>query len=135
MIDAGFHFDEDPTPTIREKIKWIPCQHSWQVLVKYQKMEFQSLFKVPPELPVAEYAKLKVEAYHDAIAEWNKCDGSKHHRIREKTHVQHMPTGSIQIEATEKTLVQQMPTVSTQIEADKVLQGQAQVGGSQPSSP
>jgi len=93
-------------------------------------MEFLSLFKVPPDVPGVEYAKLKVKAYHDAIAEWNKCDGSKRHRIREITHVQHMPTGSIQMEAIEKTLVQQMPQ-----ETDKVLQGQAQEGGSQPSSP
>jgi len=78
---AAFHFSGCPTPNIREKVCWSPCQHAWLVSLTKPKSPLKETFSVNPELSAAMYDEEKSAQYLRAIQSWNAMDGSSRHRI------------------------------------------------------
>ena len=82
---VGFQFSANPMPNISGKVTWNPVKHAWRVRANKPCMKIEGSFEVDSFLSAAAYHKVKSLEYRKAVDAWNKCDGSKRHRIKVAT--------------------------------------------------
>ena len=82
---GAFTFRQNPTPNIHDKVWFVPSNSYWKLKLQQvpKKMKPCSVFPVNPDLAGTEYHQEKLHQYLLAVAEWNRCDGSKRHRIKQ----------------------------------------------------
>ena len=81
---ACFQIGVDSTPSIRDKVTWVPAEHRWNVTIKKEKGPFQDRLAeciVDKSLEGESYEQAKLRAYSRAVAVWNEFDGTKRDRI------------------------------------------------------
>jgi hypothetical protein len=83
-----FSIQNQDTPDIRDKVTWMPLEHTWRIHVKNEKVvadachgQRRHFCSVDQLLLDAEYYKAKRNAYERAKHLWNQMDGTKRDRI------------------------------------------------------
>ena len=82
---VGFQFSANPMPNLSGKVTWNPANHAWRVKANKPCMKIEGSFEVDKFLSADAYHKVKSLEYRKAVDAWNKCDGSKRHRIKVAT--------------------------------------------------
>ena len=75
-------------PTLTSKVTWSPEKHGWLVRAKQVRSTKQctKTFAVDPTLLGADFAEAYSSQRRQAVAEWNRCDGTKRDRINLPQH-------------------------------------------------
>ena len=80
----SFNMPTCTTPNVRGKVCWCPAIHTWKVYIENPTTTpCKTPFSVNPNNTAAAYEKEQIEKYWLAVEDWNRCDTSNRHRIRD----------------------------------------------------